>query len=103
MFTAADFYRILFDAIISDKNPAHGREGYYCPENGEFPQSTMCKNIAQALFEHGKIESDQPVLWTKEEMVDNVIVSRPVPFVIVCFKLCRTKGERSWFQLPLTG
>jgi len=58
---------VLFDAIISGKNPTHGREGYYFIENGEYTLKQVCDAIAKSLHALGKADRDEPVDLTAEE------------------------------------
>jgi hypothetical protein len=54
------FYYILFDAIVSGKQPASGRNGYYFLESGEYNQLAVTEAIAKALYAHGKVSSPVP-------------------------------------------
>lgn len=62
-----DFYYVLFDSLLAGKELAHGREGYYVLENGEFPLGLICKEIGKHLYEAGKVDSPEPVDLTQEE------------------------------------
>lgn len=64
---AAELYYVLFDAIISGKNPEHGREGYYFIENGEYKLKQVCDAIAKSLYALGKADKDEPVDLSPEE------------------------------------
>ena len=55
------FYHILFDAIVSGKQPASGRDGYYFLESGEYKQLAVAESIAKALYARGKVGSPEPV------------------------------------------
>jgi hypothetical protein len=66
-FEVAEFYRILFDAILSDPNLPHGRDGYYIAENGEYRLYDLAKAYSQALYDLGKGKSPEPTPFTAEE------------------------------------
>jgi hypothetical protein len=53
------FYYILFDAIVSGKQPASGRDGYYFLESGEYEQLAAVEAIAKALYVRGKVISPE--------------------------------------------
>ena len=55
------FYYILFDAIVTGKQPPSGRNGYYMLENGEYSQLTVVEAIAKALYALGKVASPEAV------------------------------------------
>ena len=55
------FYYILFDAIVSGKQPASGRNGYYFLENGDYGQLAVVERIAKALYARGKVASPEAV------------------------------------------
>ncbi|KAF9647141.1 NAD(P)-binding protein [Thelephora ganbajun] len=55
------FYRILFDAIVSGKQPASGRNGYYFLESGEYRQRDVVEVIAKALYARGKVASPEAI------------------------------------------
>jgi hypothetical protein len=63
----ADFYQILLDTILSDPNLAHGREGYYFAENGEYMLYDVAKAYSQALYDLGKGKNPEPTSFTAEE------------------------------------
>lgn len=71
---------ILFDAIISGKNPANGREGFYYLENGEYTHKQVAEAVAKALYKLHKVDSDQPVILTEAE-------HEAVPMVMLRFVL----------------
>lgn len=65
--SVADFYIILFDAILAaNPAPGHGREGYYFGENGHYLVYDLCKSVAVALAAHG-VGTDEPTTFTEEE------------------------------------
>ncbi|KAF8994636.1 hypothetical protein BDQ17DRAFT_1311401 [Cyathus striatus] len=63
----SSFYITLLDAILSDKDVGHGREGFFFGENGEHTLYQVGEAIAKALFEIGIGKSLQPITFTKEE------------------------------------
>lgn len=65
----SDLYYILFDGILN-KNPAIGSgvDGYYFGANGEHQWYDIAKGIAVALHELGKVKSDEPTSFEKEEL-----------------------------------
>lgn len=69
----AQFYYTLFDVIISDDKPEppHGYHGFYFLENGEYAQMDIIKEIAKALFERGKVNSEEIVPLSEEELAKN--------------------------------
>lgn len=77
--TAAEFYYILFDAILTGKNPAHGREGYYFLENGEYTHGQMAVAVAKALHKLGLIKSDEPVSLNEQELLITPMVRLQLP------------------------
>jgi len=64
----AQFYYILFDAIVSGKQPDHGRNGFYFLENGEYVQKDVVEAVAKQLHKLGKIKSDKPSNLSPEEL-----------------------------------
>jgi hypothetical protein len=63
----AQFYRIIFDAALSDPNLPHGRDGYYIAENGEYRLYDLAKAYSQALYDLGKGKSPDPTPFTADE------------------------------------
>ena len=63
----AQFYRIIFDAALSDPNLPHGRDGYYIAENGEYRLNDLAKAYSQALYDLGKGKSPYPTPFTADE------------------------------------
>jgi len=61
------FYYILFDAIVSGKEPASGREGFYFLSNGEYRQRDAAQAIAKALYARGKIASPEASRLTEAD------------------------------------
>jgi nucleoside-diphosphate-sugar epimerase len=62
------FYYILFDAIVSGKQPASGRNGYYFLESGEFNQFAVTEAIAKALYAHGKVSSPEAIRLNEADL-----------------------------------
>jgi hypothetical protein len=62
-----EFYYALFDELISGKELAHGREGYYFLESGEYALYQVCERIGKELYEAGKVDSPTPVDLSPEE------------------------------------
>jgi len=46
---------------------AHGREGYYFGENGEYKLYDVAKEVAKVLHELGKSETDEPKPLTEDD------------------------------------
>ncbi|KIP10737.1 hypothetical protein PHLGIDRAFT_210748 [Phlebiopsis gigantea 11061_1 CR5-6] len=67
----ADFYIVLYNQIVKNgpDNVDHGIRGYYYGENGEFAWYDLAKEIGRVLVEFGLIKSDEPVPWTREELI----------------------------------
>jgi len=63
----ADLYRIVFDAVRTDANTPHGREGFYFGENGEYFLHDAFKESAKVLYDLGKAKSPEPTMLTDEE------------------------------------
>ena len=61
MCQVGKFYTILFDAIVSGKQPASGRNGYYFLENGEYTQLAAVEQVAKGLYARGKVASPEAV------------------------------------------
>lgn len=64
----AELYEILLDATLSDPNLAHGREGYYFTENGEYKLYDVAKAYSQALYDLGKGKSPDPTTYSADEV-----------------------------------
>jgi len=64
----ADMYEILFDATLADPNLAHGREGYYFAENGEYKLHDVAKAYSQALYDLGRGKSPDPTTYSDQEV-----------------------------------
>jgi len=64
----AQIYIILLEAITGDKNPGHGREGFYFGESGEHTLYDVGKHISEALVALGVGKSLEVTPFTKEEV-----------------------------------
>jgi nucleoside-diphosphate-sugar epimerase len=64
----ADLYINLYDAICSDPDTGHGRNGYYFGENGEHSMYEVGKAIGEALVSFGKGTNVEPSTFTEEEL-----------------------------------
>jgi len=62
------FYSVLFDAIVSGKEPASGRNGYYFLESGEYQQLAVVQAIAKALHVRGKVASPEAVRLSEADL-----------------------------------
>jgi hypothetical protein len=67
-FQVAEMFEILLDATLSDPNLAHGREGYYFAENGEYRLYDVAKAYSQALYDLGKGQSPEPTTYSADEV-----------------------------------
>ncbi|KAI0091096.1 NAD(P)-binding protein [Irpex rosettiformis] len=66
----ADFFIILYDAIVSNpENIGHGRTGYFFGENGNFIWHDFAKAVGKALFKRGLSRSEDPTMFTTEEVI----------------------------------
>jgi len=92
----AEFYYILFDAIVSGSNPANGREGYYFLENGEYTQKQISQAVATSLFKRGEVDIDIPVPLTEKELKEN-----PMAKFMGTNSRCRGQRSRSLAWKPL--
>jgi len=64
----AELYEILLDATLSDPNLAHGREGYYFTENGEYKLYDVAQAYSQVLYGLGKGKSPEPTTYSADEV-----------------------------------
>ncbi|KAG6331882.1 hypothetical protein ID866_7208 [Astraeus odoratus] len=62
----ADLFIVVYENALSGK-AAHGREGLYFGENGEYKLYDVAKAVSQALYELGKGESPEPETFTEED------------------------------------
>ncbi|RPD64771.1 NAD-P-binding protein [Lentinus tigrinus ALCF2SS1-6] len=66
----AEFYYLLFDAILTDPSKlGHGREGYYFVEADEQSGYDISKAIGEALVALGRADDAEPTELTPEERV----------------------------------
>ena len=63
------FFQIIFDAIVSRKQLASGRDGYYFLESGEYTQLSVVQVIAKALYARGKVASPEAVQLSEADLV----------------------------------
>lgn len=87
----AKFYNILFDAIVSGKQPASGRNGFYFLESGEYKQLTLVEAIAKALYARGKVASPVATKLSEADM-------DPESYKLALLEMgtnSRARGERS--------
>lgn len=85
------FYNILFDAIVSGKQPASGRNGFYFLESGEYKQITLVEAIAKALHARGKVASPEAVKLSEADL-------DPESYKLALMEMgcnSRARGERS--------
>jgi hypothetical protein len=71
----ADLYIVLYDSIVSNPATAHGRQGFYFGENGEYTQYEAAKAISEALLAYGKVEISEPTALTEEEYKERPLVN----------------------------
>jgi hypothetical protein len=63
-----DLYMILYDAILKNsEGVAHGREGFYFGENGDYTFLQANTTIGEALFALGKSKVAEPSQYTETE------------------------------------
>ena len=91
-----EMYQILFDAILSDPNLPHGREGYYFAENGEYKLYDLAKAYSQALYDLGKGKSPDPTSFTADEVQKYFGV---IPLLMLTFDTtnARNVGTLAWW------
>ncbi|KAF9043628.1 NAD(P)-binding protein [Hymenopellis radicata] len=63
----ADFYIVLFKAILKNPETAHGANGYYFIETGEHTMKEIATEISKALVELGLGTNPKPSSYTDEE------------------------------------
>jgi len=85
----ADLYIILYNSIVSNPATAHGRQGFYFAENGEYTQYEAAKALSEVLLAYGKVENSEPTALTEEEYKDR-------PYLLDFFGTnSRCRGDRS--------
>ncbi|KAJ7635743.1 hypothetical protein DFH06DRAFT_1284292 [Mycena polygramma] len=67
LYELADLCIVLYDAILADASPPHGRAGLYFAENGAHELVQVSKIIASIMYEHGKAQSPDPSPFTEAE------------------------------------
>ena len=67
-FQVAEMYEILLDATLSDPNLAHGSDGYYFAENGEYKLYDVAKAYSKTLYDLGKGKSPDPTTYSAHEV-----------------------------------
>lgn len=87
----AEMYEILLDVTLSDPNLAHGREGYYFAENGEYKLHDVAKAYSQALYDLGKGKSPDPTTYSADE-------AQKYFGVIASFRVDLRQDWRSWLR-----
>ncbi|KAF9790675.1 hypothetical protein BJ322DRAFT_1037830 [Thelephora terrestris] len=87
------FYSILFDAIVSGKQPASGREGFYFLESGEYAQLNAVEAIAKALYARGKVASPEVSQLTEADLGPES--HKFVLYLVGMGTNCRARGDRS--------
>jgi len=86
------FYYILFDAIVSRKQPASGSEGFYFLESGEYSQFNAAQAIAKALYNRGKVVSPEASRLTEADLgQDNHFIL----YLVEMGTNSRARGDRS--------
>ncbi|KAJ7064724.1 NAD(P)-binding protein [Mycena amicta] len=64
----ADLYSLLWDAIVSNPQLGHGRNGYFFAENGEYIAYDVVKKLGEALLSLGKIDNAEPTTFSQAEL-----------------------------------
>ena len=88
LIPVADLYILLLEQILSGKPLAHGRNGFYFGENGEYTAYDLCKVISEVLYDQGKSKSATPTTFTEDEMAN-------LPGISFFGSNSRCKAERS--------
>ncbi|KAF8901594.1 hypothetical protein CPB85DRAFT_1323263 [Mucidula mucida] len=63
----ADFYIVLFNAILKNPETAHGANGFYFIESGEHTMKEVATEVSKALIELGLSTNPEPSSYTDEE------------------------------------
>ena len=85
----ADLYVLLLEKIHSGEPLAHGRNGFYFGEDGEYVIYDLAKAVSEALYSKGKSKSATPTALTEDE------VAKYFPSSAVLGTNSRCKAERS--------
>jgi len=72
-----DVYLIILNAILEGKTLPSGPEGYYFVENGPIVTFDICKKVAEALYDLGKLKSADFREYTNEELF---ATNSPLPY-----------------------
>jgi hypothetical protein len=70
-------YIVLYDSIVTNPETAHGCEGFYFGENGEYTLYEASKAISEAMVAHGKGKTLEPTVFTDEEYKKTPLVNIP--------------------------
>jgi len=89
LIAVADLYFLLLEGIHSGKPLAHGRNGFYFGENGEYVNYDLSKAVSEALYSKGKVKSTTPTAFTEDEM------AKYYPGTLFFGANSRCKAERS--------
>ena len=89
MITVADLYVLLLEGIHSGKPLAHGRNGFYFGEDGEYVLYDLAKAVSEALYGKGKSKSATPTTLNEDEM------AKYFPGTMFPGSNSRCKAERS--------
>lgn len=84
----ADLYIVLYDSIVSNSATAHGREGFYFGENGEYTLYEAAKAISEVLLAYEKVKTLEPTALTEEEY-------KKSPLLIYFGTNARCRADRS--------
>ncbi|KAF7318826.1 hypothetical protein HMN09_00217900 [Mycena chlorophos] len=64
----ADFYSILWDAIVANPTLGHGRSGYFFGAGGEGSFLQVAEKIGEVLFALGKVTNAEPTTFTQADL-----------------------------------
>ena len=79
IISVAELYMVLYNsATHRPASTAHGREGFYYGENGEYKNADVVKAIATVLFELDKVKEPYPIPFSPEENEKDPIVRWPM-------------------------
>ncbi|KAF7980436.1 hypothetical protein HWV62_38278 [Athelia sp. TMB] len=62
-----DLFIVLLDAVLSNPETSHGREGFYFADNGEFTHREFVDAVSAALADKGVVELAEPTPFAEEE------------------------------------
>ena len=89
--TVVELFTLLLErTLTAPEGVAHGAEGYYFAENGEYLQRDLITTLAKTLYALGAIESAEPAKFvTDEEVVAGALKVRPLQLQRRCqWKVC---------------